>query len=672
MIVPFQFQRGNKIAGCEDAPPLTNEKFSIICDGLGGSGSIKHQIIENGSNTPVNRTSGFLGSRIVSESVESYYSKNYSQLAIALAQGHDFNRVATNFLVGLKNQISDSFSKKISEYNIDMSKATKTLKIFPTTLASTLYFKIDEKLYVLAIWAGDSRVYVLNPQNGLQLLSLDDAKDAEDEMKSASEMDNCISAGQSFHLNYALYDMKDPGIVFSCSDGCFDYLQSPLHFEWLLLQTILECVPKVSGSALGIALGNSIKECMYHTIGDDTTMAGIIYGIDSMHDLKELYKPRMDLFGHLALEMNDSLKNLKSVQTEKESAQKKCRLYESKVENEMRIVVCNALREKAPTSLYHFLTDLPCYCDYQAMIASINSELDEKCTVELTELNVKLAKEKEICKELLLRDYLKWTQEANEEAQFSQQTPFSIFSMPGTLRSRETSVRNKSAYLYPAYCRQPLKVCIELLRHPDFEQVTRYSYGSPNGNTDNIQSQISQMESILNLLENNDPLFINLWSQAYFSTDRYEKTRFEAGNSRQFLDSFEAAIHNTNSCYYMSELTARRFAEYRNDANGLYNIQQKYANERTRRISNILEAFFDKHKQEIVTAIILKPTNFVLELFIGTGISADRFAQYLEAIKTLDQIDLKIAKAKDQVDKIWNNYKKDYQLFKIIGIKGAC
>lgn len=672
MIVPFQFQRGNKVAGCEDAPPLTNEKYSIVCDGLGGSGSIKHQITENGSNTPVNRTSGFLGSRIVSESVESYYLHNYSQLAIAIAQGHDINCVVTNFLAGLKKQINDSFSQKISEYNIDMSKATKTLKIFPTTLASTLYFKVDEKLCVLAIWAGDSRVYVLNPQNGLQLLSLDDAKDAENEMKSSSEMDNCISAGQSFHLNYALYEIKAPEIVFSCSDGCFDYLQSPLHFEWLLLQTILECVPKASGNALGIALGNSIKDCMYQTIGDDTTMAGIIFGIDSTHDLKELYKPRMDLFGHLALEMNDSLKNLKLVQTEKESAQKKCRLYESKVEKEMQTAICDTLREKTPTLLYHFLTDLPCYCDYQAMINSINSELDEKCTIELTELNVKLAKEKEICKELLLRDYLKWTQEVNEEAQVSQQTPFPFLPIPGTLRSRETSIKNKSAYLYPAYCRQPLKVCIELLRHPDFEQVTHYTYGSPNGKSDTIQSIISQMESILDLLENSDPLFINLWFQAYFSTDRYEKKRVEIGNSRQFLDSFEAAIHNTNSCYYMSELTARKFAEYRNDANGLYNIQQKYADERTRQIRNIPEAFFNKHEHEIITTIIQKPINFALELFIGTGISADRLAQYLEAIKTLDQVDLKIAKAKDQVDKIWNYYKKDYQLFKIIGIKGAC
>ena len=145
-------------------------------------------------------------------------------------------------------------------------------------------------MYILAIWAGDSRVYILSPSYGLQLLSLDDAKDAEDAMKSASEMENCISAGRSFHLNYALYEMDGPGIVFCCSDGCFDYMQTPLHFEWLLLQTMLEYVPKAKQDNLGLALGCSIKDSMYQTIGDDTTMAGIIYGIESSSELKNVIK----------------------------------------------------------------------------------------------------------------------------------------------------------------------------------------------------------------------------------------------------------------------------------------------------------------------------------------------------------------------------------------------
>ena len=98
MLIPFDFQKGNKAAGCEDAPPVTNEKFSVICDGLGGSGSIKHRIIEKDSTTPVNRTSGYLGSRIVAESVVSYYTQNYSQLEEVIFQKLDFKYAVENFL----------------------------------------------------------------------------------------------------------------------------------------------------------------------------------------------------------------------------------------------------------------------------------------------------------------------------------------------------------------------------------------------------------------------------------------------------------------------------------------------------------------------------------------------------------------------------------------------
>ena len=81
-------------------------------------------------------------------------------------------------------------------------------------------------------------MYVLSPTKGLQLLSLDDAVNADREMNSASEMNNCISAGNAFRLNYSIFEMDEPGIVFCCSDGCFDYLPSPLHFEWLVLHCL--------------------------------------------------------------------------------------------------------------------------------------------------------------------------------------------------------------------------------------------------------------------------------------------------------------------------------------------------------------------------------------------------------------------------------------------------
>ena len=634
MLIPFDFQKGNKAAGCEDAPPVTNEKFSVICDGLGGSGSIKHRIIEKDSTTPVNRTSGYLGSRIVAESVVSYYTQNYSQLEEVIFQKLDFKYAVENFLAALKNHINNAFADKISEYNIDTERATKTLKIFPTTLASAIYFIAKNKMYILAIWAGDSRVYILSPSYGLQLLSLDDAKDAEDAMKSASEMENCISAGRSFHLNYALYEMDGPGIVFCCSDGCFDYMQTPLHFEWLLLQTMLEYVPKAKQDNLGLALGCSIKDSMYQTIGDDTTMAGIIYGIESSSELKKCYKSRMDRFSHIALEMNDYVRTKKMVQSEKESAQKKCRLYENKIENEIRISVCNTLNTKKPDLLYNFLVKLPFYSTFKSMFDSINAELDERCTQELSLLNEKLTKEKEICKEFLLRDYLRWRHDVNKSSQLPPQPQFPFFDLTEFMGLREKN-NNEHTFLHPENCRQPLKICIEAFRHPDFVSIVHYPGIPDNDNEEYIQSKITQLETIITLLNNNDSSFTNLWSQAYFSTDRYEGKRNKYRNSPQFIESYNLALQNPNNCLFMSNLTAKKFAEYQNDTNGFYNIQKKYANERTRLQNNVPESFFNKYKKEIIAELIKQPTDLIIEMFKGPDISIEKFTQYINAKKNV-------------------------------------
>ena len=74
-MLPFSFQKGNKSAGCEDAPPVANAKYSVVCDGLGGAGSTKHKVEEAG--TTALRTSGYLGSRVVADSVVSFYKSNY-------------------------------------------------------------------------------------------------------------------------------------------------------------------------------------------------------------------------------------------------------------------------------------------------------------------------------------------------------------------------------------------------------------------------------------------------------------------------------------------------------------------------------------------------------------------------------------------------------------------
>lgn len=664
-MLPFSFQKGNKSAGCEDAPPIATDRYSVVCDGLGGAGSTKHKVEEAGIS--VMRTSGYLGSRVVADSVTTFYENNYDlfKTAVFEANGATNNKLLL-VMEDLKNSIKKALSDQMLALGIDpMLTRNKTLKIFPTTLASALYFQDGEKRKILAIWAGDSRVYVLSPVNGLQMLSLDDAVNADTEMKSASEMNNCISAGNPFRLNFAIFEMDEPGIVFCCSDGCFDYLPSPLHFEWLLLQTILSCVPNAEADGLGEAFANSVRDTVYQSIGDDTTMTGVICQINSTDELRQLFSPRMDQFGELALQMNEALKATKSCQGEKDAAAKKCRLYEAKVIADVKSSITNALINKNPAMLYSFVGTLPCYVDYQEMERQIDKEIDEECLAELNELNKQMSELREICVGMILRDYLKWRRT-------NQDTAVGGPSVMDFLSPRTRGIPKKTTnYLKPSTYVQPLNACLQLFTQPDFQRLGMNMVLPTSDIEEYIQSQIRSIEALIAIMENDSPLFEDMWSQAYFSTNRFEKERQDIQYSRDFTSIVESALAEPMSCVYVSELTCQKIDSYKKMDNSMYAIRQKYMSERERRKNGIPEQFYVQHENELLDSIFRQTTAALNTIFSGTGISMDRLISFIESRNVMAGIDQKVEETQKRVTDIWDLYRTGYQLFSKITEKGV-
>lgn len=663
-MIPFSFQKGNKSAGCEDAPPIANDCFSVVCDGLGGAGSTKHSIIEDGATTVSTRTSGYLGSRIVAECVKSYYADNYDLLSKEMTS-RDRTANLPHFLESLKERIQSSFEDSMKRWDIKPSHS-RTLKDFPTTLASALYFPSPKGLTVLAIWAGDSRVYLFTPKKGLQLLSLDDAKNAEDEMNSASEMTNCISSGNSFGLNFAVYDLDEPGVCFCCSDGCFDYLQSPLHFEWLLLHTILECMPNAKNDSLGVALADSIRDNMYKSIGDDTTMSGVIYRIDSSQQMKKLFKDRMANAGTLAIRMNDSLKELKKVQNERESSQKTCRLFEERIFDAIKNEVCMSLKTTSYNpSLRSFLASLPFYSDFLSKEHSVETDIEEECEIEIRKMQEIAYQTKNLCRNMFVCDYLKWQRLMDEQggsSSFWGQIPLI------------TRGQNKTVHAYdnPSRAIQSLMTCIEIYKHPFFREVVSLPAISDGEIEKYIQSQINLIEQIVAMLSNNSGEFNDLWSQAFFSTDDFSRERNQNDRSPQFEAYFNQAINNPQSSLIASALTKRKINEYLEQGGRVSIIRDRYEKERQRRRDKIPEEFWSEHKNEIIDAVLAENETVVSRLFANTDISTDRLIAYAKAKRTLLQIDERIKEAQMSVDDIWLQYKSDYQLFRVVSEKGVC
>lgn len=85
--------------------------------------------------------------------------------------------------------------------------------------------------------------------------------------------------------------------------------------------------------------------------------------------------------------MNDALKVQKNWRNEKDSAAKKCRLFENKVTADLRASVTDALIKKTPTMLCSYIGTLPCYADYQESIKAIDEQVDVECVAELESLD---------------------------------------------------------------------------------------------------------------------------------------------------------------------------------------------------------------------------------------------------------------------------------------------
>lgn len=264
----------------EDAPPEATEKMLIVCDGLGGTGQTKHKIGDQ------YYTSAYIGSRCVSDAIKKYCDEQQRELWT--------DDIAT-MTKKLKKYLASQLETCIQGYKLEKSLGGNMIELLPTTLAMAIFRKNGGFLDVRVIWAGDSRVYLLTPVDGLSQLSEDDVDGEFDAMKALgqSNMNNNVTGEgiDRFHLNYAEYKIpiQEGFILFAASDGCFDYIESPMQFEYKLLaatQQIFEDDPSILGEC--IAENYQGENCK-----DDTTIAGVVIQTNQEKTVSELYKARM-------------------------------------------------------------------------------------------------------------------------------------------------------------------------------------------------------------------------------------------------------------------------------------------------------------------------------------------------------------------------------------------
>ena len=212
----------------EDAPPTAlshraGRGMLAVYDGVGGAGARSV-----GSTPDQQEVSGaFVASRVAHFALEEWFVTSVAQRPITDSAGLD-----NTILAGLRATGIAPGSKVIGTM----------VRHLPTTLAAIEYQLIGRDLNIVSRWAGDSRAYILDPAEGLHVVTRDDTEetDALNQLANDPPMTNMICADRPFRINeFPLINVIQPPTVILCAtDGFFHYVETPAHFEYVLLYTM--------------------------------------------------------------------------------------------------------------------------------------------------------------------------------------------------------------------------------------------------------------------------------------------------------------------------------------------------------------------------------------------------------------------------------------------------
>jgi serine/threonine protein phosphatase PrpC len=270
----------------EDALPTTltnntDQKFVFaVYDGMGGAGSA----IYNYEEKPVS------GAYIAANETKKYFEKQVNEYLNGRLQ---IAEIKTSIEIGLFHHlqsVANSVDKNPSRLKSNL------IKRLPTTIAAIFCDKNleqQEKRNLTCMWAGDSRCYVLSPENGLNQLTNDDLKgdnDALRNLRSDAPMSNYCNADVAFKINVANCLQEEPFILLTATDGCFGYLPSPFHFEHLLLKTLMDETVKCFDE-----WKKKITEEIQKITGDDYSMTLSCFGFTSFEEVQAKFEIRNEM-----------------------------------------------------------------------------------------------------------------------------------------------------------------------------------------------------------------------------------------------------------------------------------------------------------------------------------------------------------------------------------------
>lgn len=243
-----------------------------VFDGCGGAGARKHSMYSD-------RTEAYIASRLCAGAFYDSFREHFPGDLTADDVAQLFSKKAIDRLE--ENKPADSGE-------MILGSMVRTL---PTTVAVAMLQPVENgEVQVSAIWAGDSRVYLLN-EEGLAQLTVDDTS-VPDPMETLYEdgvLKNIFCSDRRVRVHCKSIRVKPPFVALAATDGCFGYVSTPMEFEGLLLHALLNADTPAQWEEL-------MAENIGSLAGDDHTLCMAAVGYKTFDNVQNAFQDR---YSHL-------------------------------------------------------------------------------------------------------------------------------------------------------------------------------------------------------------------------------------------------------------------------------------------------------------------------------------------------------------------------------------
>lgn len=231
-----------------------------VFDGCGGSGAKVYDVYGG-------HTGAYLASRIASGVTYDWFQLDEPDDA-------------------LEKHLKDALVKYKENSHSTSTIRSSMAKDFPTTVSVIHCTGENQSAHITCLWCGDSRGFALTA-DGLHQLTTDDVQStgSEPDMRSDGVMTSLCSASKPFTIHQKELLLPMPCVLITATDGCFGYMPSPIHFEMLLLDSLLhsKSIEDWKGQLI-----QTLKEIS----ADDYTMCIASFGYNTFQEMQNQFAKR--------------------------------------------------------------------------------------------------------------------------------------------------------------------------------------------------------------------------------------------------------------------------------------------------------------------------------------------------------------------------------------------